>query len=66
MSDFEIVEAALKAYARWAYEFRDSGLYQDYELAKNARAALERIKQPSLFGTDTASSVKVGDASRES
>jgi hypothetical protein len=52
MSDYDIVEAALKSFGRLALEFRYGGLHQEYELAQQAKEAFERIKQPRLFDVD--------------
>lgn len=46
---YRIVEAALKQYGRIAFQHRYGGMQGDYELAKKAFEAWERIKQPPLF-----------------
>jgi len=42
--DLSTIEAALKAFARLAREFRYGGLSEEWRLACRAREAFERVK----------------------
>jgi hypothetical protein len=53
-SDMQTIEKALKRLRTLAYQCRYGGLMDDYELAKDALAALERVQQPRLFGENDA------------
>jgi hypothetical protein len=47
-TDWHTVDDALRRYRNLALSFRRGGLGEDYELAKEALEALERIRNPKL------------------
>ena len=48
ISEIEVIERALKRLRTLAYSYRYAGLMNDYVLAQEALAALERIRDPQL------------------
>lgn len=52
MSDIEIIRAAIKTLLKLAEGMKWGGLLKEYELAKQALEALNRIEKPSLPGIE--------------